>query len=369
MKVTVQGGELSNVLSVVGNVVPTRATRPLLQNVCLLARGGGMEVLGTDMEVGVRHRVEEIEVHEEGEILLPPGRLQGIARELAGGQVEISASDGKVEIRAPGCYFKLVGEDPGDFPVIPAFPAGSGVALPVDLLSSLVRRVIFSAASEESRYAIHGVLLEMQSDEIRVVATDGKRLAWATGQLEKGAGKKKESALLPARGLGQILKGVEPGEEEVRVIFEERRVLAQVGRSTVVASRIEGTFPNYEEVVPAKSAQEVIVDRENFAACVRRGALLATEGSHAVVIEFTPDHLKVGAKVSNVGEGEIEMGAEYGGEPVEIHFNPRYLLDFLKVAQGEKVRLGINDSRSAVVFRDEGSLLYVVMPITVEATP
>lgn len=328
-----------------------------------------MEVLGTDMEVGVRHRLEEVEVHEEGGILLPAGRLQGIARELSGGQVEISAADGKAKIEAPGCHFKLVGEEPGDFPVIPAFPEGSGVVLPADLLSSLVRSVVFSAASEESRYAIHGVLLEMQGKELRVVATDGKRLAWATGKLEKAGEKKKVSALLPARGLGQILKGVEPGEEEVRVVFEERRVLAQAGRSTVVASRIEGAFPNYEEVVPTKCSQEAVIDRENFAACVRRGALLATEGSHAVAVEVAPGELKVGAKVSNVGEGEIQMGVQYEGEPVEIHFNPRYLLDFLKVAQGEKVRLGMNDPRSAVVFRDEGNLLYVVMPITLDAVP
>ena len=117
---------------------------------------------------------------------------------------------------------------------------------------------------------------------------------------------------------------------------------------------------------PSKCLVKVEVDRDEFAACVRRGALLASEGSHAVAIEFGPERLKLGAKVSNVGEGEVEMAIRMDGEPLEVHFNPKYLLDYLKVAQGEKVKIEMSDPRSAVVLRDEGGLLYVLMPITLE---
>ena len=151
------------------------------------------------------------------------------------------------------------------------------------------------------------------------------------------------------------------------MLFEERRVLARAGRSAISASRIEGTFPNYEEVVPGKCQLKATVEKDGFAACVRRGALLATEGSHAVAIRFSPGQLQVGAKVSNVGEGEIRMDIDYGGDPVEIHFNPKYLLDFLKIAEGDTVTVEMHDPGSAVVFRDSAGMLYVVMPITLEA--
>ena len=365
MKIKAHGGELSAALAIAGGAVPSRAARPILQNVCLSARGDSLEILGTDMEIGVRHRVEEVEILEEGDVLVPAHRLQGIARELADGQIEIKSSGPKTEIRAPGSYFSLVGEEPGDFPVVPVFPDGAGVEIPSDLFSSLVRRTAFAAAAEETRYAIHGVLLEVLKDEIRMVATDGKRLAWSKAALKRPKGKK-ESALVPARGLAQVLKGMELGDEVVRLAFEERRIVAQTGRTTVSASRIQGTFPAYEEVVPAKPKFKATVDRDAFAACVRRGALLAMEGSHAVEVGFSPGKLTVGAKVSNVGEGELEMQAEYDGDALEINFNPRYILDFLKVAQGETIKVEMTDSRSAAAFHDGSGLLYVAMPITLE---
>ncbi len=366
MRFQAHGGELASALSIVGGIVPSRAARPVLQNVCLSARGSTLEVLGTDMEIGVRHRVEEVEVEEEGDVLLSASRLQGIVRELADGRIEVSSTDFQTEIKAPGCYFKLVGEDPADFPAVPPFPTGPSVEVPAELLSSLVRRTAFAAAAEETRYAIHGVLLEIEGKTVRMVATDGKRLAWSRGTLGTAV-KAKQSALLPPRALTQVLKGVEPGEESVRLVFEERRVIAQAGRSTVVASRIEGTFPSYEEVIPKESRLEVVLDREAFAACVRRGALLASEGSQAVSMGLSGGQLKIGARAANVGEGQIEMEVAYDAEPIEIHFNPRYLLDFLKVIPSETIEIRMNDSRSAVLFVDGEDLKYVVMPVTLES--
>ena len=367
MRFQAHGGELASALSIVGGVIPSRAARPVLQNVCLSARGKTLEVLGTDMEIGVRHRVEEVEVQEEGDVLLSAARLQGIVRELADGRIDVSSSDFQTEIRAPGCFFKLVGEDPADFPAVPPFPTGASVEVPGELLGSLVRRTAFAAAAEETRYAIHGVLLELEGKTVRMVATDGKRLAWSRGTLPK-ASKSKKTALLPPRALTQALKGIEPGDDTVRLIFEERRVLAQAGRSTIVASRIDGTFPSYEEVIPKESRLEAELDREAFASCIRRGALLASEGSQAVSVGLSSGQLKVGARASNVGEGQIEMEVAYDDDPIEIHFNPRYLLDFLKVIPSETIRIRMNDSRSAVLFVDGDDLQYVVMPVTLEST-
>ena len=366
MRFQAHGGELASALSIVGGIVPSRAARPVLQNVCLSARGKTLEVLGTDMEIGVRHRVEEVEIEEEGDVLLSASRLQGIVRELADGRIEVSSSDFQTQIQAPGCFFKLVGEDPADFPAVPPFPTGTSVEVPGDVLASLVRRASFAAAAEETRYAIHGVLLELEGKTVRMVATDGKRLAWSRGSLPK-ASKGKKSALLPPRALSQVLKGVEPGEDSVRLVFEERRVIAQAGRSTVVASRIEGTFPSYDEVIPKESRLEAELDRETFASCVRRGALLASEGSQAVSVRLSQGQLEVGARASNVGEGRIEMEVGYDGDPIEIHFNPRYLLDFLKVVPSESIQMRMNDHRSAVLFVDGEDHRYVVMPVTLES--
>lgn len=366
MKLSVHGTNLADVLGKVSGTVQPRASRPVLQNVCIVAKGKRLDILATNMEVGIRHQVEDAEIHEEGSILLNGARLHSIARELVGGTVEIEATTSKAEIRSQGCYFNLVGDKAEDFPAIPTPPKeGIGITIKAEVLQGLVRHSVFAASAEESRYAIHGVLLCTDAKgKAQIVATDGKRLAWA---MEDKPLKVKTDALLSPAGLRQIIAVIEPGVEDIIFAFDERRVVVQAGVATIAIQKVQGTFPAYEAVVPKETKINVDVDRENFTSSIRRAALLATEGSHAVAVGLRGGKLLVAAKASNIGEGRIETDLLYDGDDLDVHFNPKYVLDFCKVAVGEKIQIGINDSRSAVIFRDGETLTYVVMPITLDA--
>lgn len=365
MKLAVDGATLAEALTIVGGAIPSRAARPVLSNVLLSAHDGILEAMGTDMEVGMRFAIEEVDIEEPGKALLPASRLTGIVKELTGGRIEIRTEDLQTEIRAPGCFFKLVGEDPADFPDIPPAPDGG-----TEILSATIqvqtRKTAFAAATEETRYAIHGLLWRVGKEGTsEMVATDGKRLARVGDKVTNA----EHIALVPVRGMNRILACIEPGEEKIRIAFEERRIIAKAGRATIVMSKIEGTFPNYNEVIPAATSIKIQVDGDHFESCVRRAALLSNQGSEAIMLRFASGKMIASARASNVGEGQIEMEIEFDGEPIEVNFNPKYLLDFCKVRIGEEIEIGMNDARSAVLMLETGgSLQYVVMPVTMESS-
>lgn len=377
MQITIDGGKLAEALALVGGAVPSRATRSILQNVYIKAEPHqAAEIQGTDMQIGIRQRLPDAKVEGKGGLLIPFARLHGIIRELAGEKLTIKATEKQVTIKAPGATFKLVGEAPTDFPAIPEMPKEGGLEVKASALTDLIRRTGYAASDEESRYAIHGILLEVKGQTLQMIATDGKRLAWVeaadgiSGKGGKSQGQK-YSALMPGPGLRVALRKAMDSQAEdatVRLVFEEKRVLVETGQTLMAMTLIQGTFPNYTEVVPKDLPITVTIEREALERAVRRGALIATEGSHAVQIEFQTDKIRVGARISDVGEGMIEEPATATvPEPLEVHFNPRYLLDFLKVADAQEIRIGLKDRTSAVLLHDGDSSRYVVMPVTLDA--
>lgn len=373
MKCSMPGSALANALGVVMGVVPRRAARPILQGVLMkCASPSDVTLIGTDMEIGVRERVVGV-VDQEGEALVPAARLFAIVKELADVQVELTYDKGKLDIRSAGVYFQLVCDDATDFPQVPEVPTDGRVTIPGPIFGGCIARTSFAASLEETRYAIHGVLLEVEKDCLRLVATDGKRLAVAEHPVVLGV-TEKQSALLPVKALTMMARGWGDTDWTIDLVFEDKRVLAQAGDTTIIASRIEGTFPSWEEVLPTIKTHAEL-SAEAFASCVRRGALVATEGSHAVSLEFANGQLTVGARASNLGEATIVTEATWPGDPITVHFNPKYLVDYLKILDTAHVLVGMNDSRSAVLLEGKaveggetpkGSFRYVLMPITID---
>lgn len=371
----VAGLYLHRALAAVNPIVPTRAARPVLQNILIVAREGGVDICGTDMEIGIRETIEECQVDDYGSALLPGKRLLAMAKELKGGTVDIFSADFQTTLKAAGCRFKLVGEDPADFPAVPPMPtkpdATQTVKVDVGTLQGMLNVTAYATAAEETRYAIQGIMLEVQGKKVWMVATDGKRLAITLDGWEGTKGPRKQvTALIPPRGLKVLLAG-QPDDLECVLVFEGRRVLAQVGSRTVVMSKIEGTFPTYEEVIPKSLTHEVTLDVASLASAVRRASLVAQDGSNAVEFTFRPKGLEVSARAANVGETthELPVGEWLAGQPEgteTIVFNPKYLLDTLKACGDEEIRFGWNGPRSAALL-SWGQAQCVIMPVTLEA--
>ena len=257
-----------------------------------------------------------------------------------------------------------------------AFSAEDGTfQIDGDVLRDAFKRTAFAAASEETRYAIHGILLEVDKGQMRLTATDGKRLSTATGAAHKAI--KGISALVPPRALVTLFSAFPKGTKRnprpvgpVAVSVEEKRILMSYGPLTVVACIIDGTFPAYDEVIPKQTANAVSTATADLADAIKDAALLASDGSQAVSLAFGAAGITLGAKASNVGDCNVEIDADgYSGKPAAIHFNPKYLLDFLKVCGSDRIDIEFNDVRSAVKFTPSGdaSHVYIVMPVTLES--
>ncbi|MCZ6690916.1 MAG: DNA polymerase III subunit beta [Planctomycetota bacterium] len=369
MQFSIQGKVLSSALKSVSRAIPKRAARPILQNV-LISANGTIELAGTDMEVGMRLKLEG-ETVGTGEILIPAARLATILKGVNGQAVTIKAEEGKAEIRWPKRCFTLMGEDAADFPVIPSYPSGKGLQIDAGTFREMFKRVSFAAASEESRYAIHGLLISVKDGKVTFVATDGKRLATQTGTIQ---GRGTFKALIPARVMADIVAEIpKRGKDlgDVSILPKARRVLFQYGAVSFVASKIDGTFPSWEEVIPSRSKYRISVNSAELMAAIKDAGILASEGSHSVSLKFEDQTLTVAAEVSNVGACKAEVPIKIDDrdvliEPLDVHFNPKYLLDYLKASDGEIVTFWIDDPRSAVKLTDETDGTYVLMPITLE---
>ncbi len=426
MKLVCDRLELLEAVNLAASVVPSRSPRPILQSVCIRTRkpaaapspepssplGEGeavLDVLATDLEVGLRYGVEKADVERGGAALLPAAKATAILRELEGDKVELSTEDNVTTIKAGGSRFTIVGEDPREFPTVPPFPAtgagkerGSAVAfrLPRIDLERMIRKTSFAAAIEGTRYALNGVLFHLLKggDRLRLVATDGKRLArcergiaarsGAGASPGDGDGATEVKVVVPTKGVDllQRLAGATrtaraataatapahqdplPAAEreradDVELLVEEGQILARVDGASMVAQLIQGAFPPYEEVIPQDLDKKVEVDVTAFQAALRRAALLTAKDSLAVRLAFSYNKLTLTARTPQVGESRIELAIPYPFDPIEIAFNPQYIQDALKVLDAERACLELKQETAPAVLREGEDFLYVVMPV------
>lgn len=377
MQVMMAGWELAKRLDEVMVFIPKRPPRPVFQNVRLEVSDGELHIVGSDMESTWRGRVvEDVKVTQKGgpagAALVPAARLQKIVKELKGEDVtlEWSSTELMMTIKAKGCRFQLVCEDAADYPAVVPFPASKSQALPAASLVTLLKRTGFAAASKETRYAIHGTLLEWEKPVLRAVTTDGKRLA--VEELQYKGGKKKVSVLFPGGRLMSMLKACD-ADEKVDVVFEDRKLLVRTNKGDGRISLIEGTFPAWREVLPSKCPYSFNVNREALAAAVRRAALMTSEGSLSVTLAISEEGLHVRSRSSNVGESSFDLAIEWSKDStsMEITYNPKYLLESLKVMDTVRVTIQFSDSRLAMLLEetraDGQGLRTVIMPVTLES--
>lgn len=387
MKIEMSGDGLADALGLVGSAVPSRASRPILSNILIRAdHGKAAEIVATNMEVGIRVRLDGAKTRGVGAVLISHKRLSSIATEMRGEKLTLETPDASkrkddahsMQIKAKGTSFKLVGEDPADFPAVPDMPTKGIIQIVPALFDRLIRHTAFAAADAETRYAIHGVMMEIEGTTLRCIATDGKRLALNEAADAVVAGKHNATTtLLSSTGLSVTLRkaaAMIDVEDKIGMVVEDRRTIFQCGPITIVMAKIEGTFPSWEEVMPKDPTTRIQVDREELLRGIRRGALMAMEGSQAVSMKFDED-ITIGARASNVGEGTIQVPiatkaieGHPGGEALEVHFNPKYIEQFLKADDGQLVEMNMIDHKSAVLFVGADGFQYVVMPVTLESS-
>jgi DNA polymerase III subunit beta len=380
MKLTIERGALLKALGHVQSVVERRNTIPILSNVLLRAdsgAGGGVLALSaTDMDLEIVEQVPS-RIERPGRITAPAHTLYDIVRKLReGAQIEIDASGERsaMVLRSGRSTFTLACLPPEDYPVMASGDLAYNFTLTAAELRSLVDRTRFAISTEETRYYLNGIYLHTtKNDEvpvIRAVATDGHRLARVEMVMPEGAAGM-PGIIVPRKTVIELRKLVDEGEDEIQVSLSETKIRFSTGAAALTSKLIDGTFPDYDRVIPSNNDKILEVKCKEFAEAVDRVSTISTEKSRAVKLAIVPGanggSLAVSATSPENGTAVEEIDATYLAEPIEIGFNSRYLLDITAQIDGEGAQFAMSDSASPTIVRDRAdpSALYVLMPMRV----
>lgn len=349
---------------VAATLASQRTTKPVLQNVKVETSEEGVVLSGTDLEVAVRlSLVEGVEVLEKGQILLPASRMAGILRESPGDELEIETVENACQIKGKDSVFKILVEDPEQFPALPTMETEDALQIEAASLKAMVRKTAFATARESTRYALNGILFVISNHTLELAATDGRRLAVASLDLETSQAPLPQ-AIVPVRALTELERLPTKEGESVLVKLEETQVFFKTERGLISSRLVEGNFPPHKEVIPKDLNKKVTVARTDLLSAVRQAALLTTEEAKAVRLNLSPGKLTVSSKTPESGEAEVNLKVEYAGDTLEIGFNPDFLIDVLRAVEVEEIVFEASEPTRPALIRAGKDYLYVVMPLT-----
>ncbi len=350
-------------LQLVQNIVEPRQTLPILANVLLEAEGETLRITATDLEVGARVGIPA-RVVTPGAITLSARKILEIVKELPPSPVEIKVQENSwVALRCAGVGYKLVGLPSADFPAVQASDSASWVNIDARELKEMLDETSFAISHDESRYALNGVFFSFQQGEVRLVATDGHRLALARRPLDGGQG---WSGIVPRKAVHEIARTL-GARESVQVTLSGSQFALKMPNFLLTSRLIEGQFPNYEQVLPKGHPTQMTLPKEAIVAALRRVSVLSEERTKPVKICLSPGSLKFTAYNPELGEAEETVPVDYSGAEVVIGFNSRYLLDALTPIEGDQVVMEVKDGTSPGVLRNvEGNdYVCVIMPMRI----
>jgi DNA polymerase III subunit beta len=364
MKFTITRDQLQEGLTAVAAAIPAKTTLPVLSNVLVEATKNGVRLSGTDLDIAVSTMVAA-DVDVEGAATLPAKKLIDIARELPTAAIRVTAaSEQRVSIECGKSKFKLLGLPREEFPSFPAVKFDGAWKAAGGVVHKLVGHVAFAASTEESRPILNGVLWELRPDRMRMVATNGHRLAKMDVPASGGS---TADLIVPPKALEQIRR-LFPADAEIEIAKSDNHIGFRSGGKLVFSRLIEGPYPNYEQVIPRENDKAATADKNAMAAALRRMSVIASDQTHRIRLAFSGGVCKFSVQTPDLGEAQDELAVAYEGEPLEIGFNAMYLLEILKYMPTDEVRFTFKAPERActvepVRWNDPASYMGLVMPL------
>jgi len=345
----------------VQNAINPKTTLPILANILMEISKDNLALTATDLDIGITSNIQ-VKAGTEGAITVPAKKFFDIIKELPIGDISISVKKNNlVHIECPSCLFKIMGLPKDEFPQLPDFKDKDSIILQRSRLKKMITMTSFAISHDETRYVLNGVLFIIRPAYIRMVATDGRRLAMAEEKIQAPKTQERK-VIIPAKAIAELGKLL--GDEgEVKICFGNNQALFDMGATKVVSRLIEGEFPNYEQVVPKEVKDKVGIPRPSFLAATKRAALFTNPDSLAVKIELSKDKMVLSKSAPYIGEAREEVIVDYKGKDVSIGFNPDYLTDVLKNVSEEIVNFEIADPEKPGVIRIGSEYVYVVLPM------
>ncbi len=367
MKATIERATLLKSLSHVQSVVERRNTIPILSNVLIEAReDGSIRLMATDLDLQVDESVPA-NVATPGATTVSAHTLFDIVRKLPdGSQVELNAAEGKMQLSAGRARFNLSTLPRDDFPVIAEGELPTRFELPAATLRQIIDKTRFAISTEETRYYLMGIFLHLADDQLKAAATDGHRLARVTVAKPDGADGMPD-VIVPRKCVAELRKLLDELEGTVEVSMSPTKIRFGLGSAVLTSKLIDGTFPDYNRVIPTANDKLLKIDPKSFAQGVDRVSTIASEKTRAVKMMVDRDKVTLSVTSPEAGTATEEIAADYGSDGIEIGFNARYLLDILGEIDGDTVEVHLADAAAPTLLRenDKSEALYVLMPMRV----
>jgi DNA polymerase-3 subunit beta len=366
MKIIVSKDEILAKLSNIQNIVEKRNTMPILSHFLLDAGKAGSFITATDLDTALKEPLQ-LKVEKEGKICVPARKMFEIVREVEGDLIIESVDEQWLKLKAGASSFRLACLSAKEFPAWPGMEDMEEIQVEAKVLAEVIEKTVYAAGESDTRYTLNGLLFHVvPNGKVTVVGTDGHRLALIQRDIE-GSIKEERKLIIPRKAATELRKLLDKCEHNVRMTLCKNHVLFSIGEIQFLTRLIEGTYPNYEQVIPSANEKRVTVQREAFVKTLRRVAIMSRERSNAVKVDLSDGLIAITSSNPDLGEARDELAVEYTGEGVSLGFNARYLIDILEAMAAEKVVLDLQASLSPVLIKEEKDEDYrcVIMPMRI----
>ena len=375
MKLSVTKNEMQEKLANIQNIIEKKNTMPILSHFLLSAGKKGSYIIATDIETALKEPLEA-NIEKEGKLCIPARKLFEIVREVDGDMSFESVDEQWLKVKAGASDFKIACLPHTDFPAWPS-ALGSGeveeVTIDGSMLLEMIEKTIYSAGESDTRYTLNGLLFHAKPENrsFTVVGTDGHRLALIMRQMESEV-KEDKKLIVPRKAVSELRRFLSASDEEkekqkVRISIGDKHLLFSVDKIEFLTRLIDGTYPNYENVIPQSNEKKMSIGKDIFIKVLRRASVMSRERASAVRFDLEEEKLTVSSSSPDLGEAKEEVGVDYKGEKVSLGFNARYMLDVLGAMTSDKVVLELQDPLSPVLVKEYGSDEYkcVIMPMRI----
>ncbi|MDP7008113.1 MAG: DNA polymerase III subunit beta [Phycisphaerales bacterium] len=370
LKAVCERDPLVEAMSLITGVVATRTPTPALQCVRISGQDGRLKLAATDAEVSLSLTLDRVDLQNEGDTLVPADKFSQIARSCNDATITIASDSESLLVRSSDSRFKVFGFPVSEAPETPTFENEEpDFTIDSNQFRGLMEKTVFAAASDHSRYAINGVLIDRTGNTLRLVATNGHRLALCVGTCDGDT--ENQQCIVPTKAM-VLLRRLLQDDGVVSVKIDNGRVIFHVdgganSTSTLSSNLVEGTFPPFEDVIPKDLDQKVTIGTDVLTRAVRRAHLMTNEESRGVRLVFDGDKLTITSRAPETGEAEVEVPTSgFSGEKLEIGFNPVYIIDALKVISEDEILMELKQSSKPGLIKSGNNFTYVVMPVNLQ---
>jgi DNA polymerase-3 subunit beta len=368
MKLVIEKDSFIKSLSKVQGIVEKRNAMPILSNTLLKVRDNQLEIIATDLEVTIIDRCP-VDVREEGSLTLNAKKLFDIARECGEGPVSLTADkDNRMEVKSGNLRYELMGLGTDDFPKVPNPSGYKFTKIPAPAFLEMAQKTIYASAGEDTRYSLNGIFIEKfaEAKKLRMVATDGHRLAMVERELAKlGDLTLSEGVILPRKGMNEVSKLLTETDAEIGVSIQQKMAAFSLNDTFVFMRLVDGKFPDYRRVIVEGADKKARINKEELIKNLRHASVMVDEKARAVKFGFSTNKLSLESKNPNFGSHYSEMAMEYDGSEIVMAFNDRYFIDIMAVSKSETIRVELKDDQSPAIVKLEEDPDYtcVIMPM------